>query len=478
MNITPKLRWQIRLQSSTFVILLLIIIGLLAWLSTRYTYQADWTLGNRHTLSEASQRLLDQMPDPVTITAYVTQHSATDEELRESISDSISRYQRYRPDLNLRFVDPDTVPTEIRENGIRTNGELLLRYQGRTEHLLQQQFSEAELTTVLNRLARAQKHTIAFLDGHGEHSPLRFADYDLSEWARRLTERGIEIKVLDFAKTPQLTNDNKLLVIADPQSKLLPAEVTQVINYVDKGGNLLWLLEPETSLQGLEPLAEKFGLTVLAGVIMDPSSQLFNMGLARPDLVSITSDGYGEHPITENLYLRTLLPRAAALKMDSPAGWEVTPLLMTHPQVQLSQSSAQPTPEKINENAEVTEKTEEAVDTSEPLTVAVTLTRLVENLNQENEATSREQRIILVGESDFLTNAYLGLEDNIDLGIRMVDWLIQEDVFLDIPARVPTDRHLELSNTALFFLTIFFLIILPLSLISTGLLTWIQRTRT
>ena len=36
MEITPKTRWQYRLQSGLFLILFLAVIGLLAWISHRY----------------------------------------------------------------------------------------------------------------------------------------------------------------------------------------------------------------------------------------------------------------------------------------------------------------------------------------------------------------------------------------------------------------------------------------------------------
>ena len=51
MKVSIRSRRMIRLQNILFVVLFLGIIGLLAWLSTRYTYQADWTATGRNTLS-------------------------------------------------------------------------------------------------------------------------------------------------------------------------------------------------------------------------------------------------------------------------------------------------------------------------------------------------------------------------------------------------------------------------------------------
>ena len=48
MKVTVKSRRQIRLQNILFVVLFVGLIGVLAWLSTRYHYQSDWTANGRN----------------------------------------------------------------------------------------------------------------------------------------------------------------------------------------------------------------------------------------------------------------------------------------------------------------------------------------------------------------------------------------------------------------------------------------------
>jgi hypothetical protein len=105
--------------------------------------------------------------------------------------------------------------------------------------------------------------------------------------------------------------------------------------YVENGGNLLWLLDMN-QLWGLESLAQKFALTVEPGILVDPVSQFFQID--NPTMVSITTEGYAYHPITEGLdkYL-TLFPQAHGLKIETTAPennvWEAIPLLTTNAQV-------------------------------------------------------------------------------------------------------------------------------------------------
>ncbi|MCK5386655.1 MAG: ABC transporter, partial [Gammaproteobacteria bacterium] len=71
MEITKKSRNQIRLQNIIFIILFSTIITLLAWLSSQYNFESDWTRNNRNTLSDVSIKLLQQIPAPVTITTFI-----------------------------------------------------------------------------------------------------------------------------------------------------------------------------------------------------------------------------------------------------------------------------------------------------------------------------------------------------------------------------------------------------------------------
>ena len=104
---------QQRLQNLIFLVLFLAIIGLLAWLSTRYTLESDWTSNSRNTLSDTSIALLATLDKPVRVVAFVREGSFS----REAISKLLSRYQRNRADIELSFINPDTDPQTVREQG-------------------------------------------------------------------------------------------------------------------------------------------------------------------------------------------------------------------------------------------------------------------------------------------------------------------------------------------------------------------------
>jgi len=476
MQVTKRTHLQARLQNTLFMVLLVIVIGLIAWLSTRYEIKADWTVNNRHTLSEASQKLLDELSDPITITAY----ASNDNNLRKPIKDLVERYQRHKSDISLHFVDPFTVPGEVQERGIQVDGELIIYYQERSEHIREMP-SEQDFTSALQRVARTDKRLIVFLEGHGERSPTQ----DLSKWAQVLKDRGFEVQSLNFGETPKMPSDTQVLVIATPRKQLLPGEISAITDYIDKGGNLLWFLEPTVSLQGLEPVAEKFGLTRLAGMIVDPSSQL--LGIDNPAVVPITSTGYGHHPITAGFeqYL-TLFPQSVGLAVAPPEGWEETILLKTHPQawsetgelegtIQYNEETDINGPLNIafalvrDKSAPETEKKDESETTVAP--------EMAEDSEKDMESPPQKQRIIFVGDGDFLSNTFVGYAGNLDFGVKMMNWLAEDDTFIQIPIKTAVDLSLELSSNTVILLIGFFLVILPLALISTGILIWLRRRK-
>jgi ABC-type uncharacterized transport system involved in gliding motility auxiliary subunit len=120
-------------------------------------------------------------------------------------------------------------------------------------------------------------------------------------------------------------------------------------------------------------------------------------------------------------------------------------------------------------------------DKQGPLPLALALTKLThsesENIEDDSHENDVQQRIIVIGDSDFLLNAFIGYGANLDLAKNIFNWLGQEDDLLSIPTQIANDIHLDLSDNVLISLSFFFLILLPLALIIIGSLIWIRRRK-
>ena len=462
MKINRKTHLEIRLQNLLFSLLFLVAMGLVAWLSTQYSAQFDWTASHRHTLSEASRKVLDLVKAPVSITAYAREN----QQVREPIRDLVDRYSHYKKDLSLQFVNPDTQPEKVRQMGIQVDGELVIEYQGRSEKI--QEAGETSLTNALQRLATAEERTIVFIEGHGDRSPLGKANHDLQQFADELKRKGFTIAAANLATTPLIPDNADVLVIAGPRTNLLPGEVKLIGDYLSKGGNLWWLADPG-ALHGLEPLAKQLGISFLPGVVVDASTQL--LGIDDPTF-ALVSD-YPPHAITQGFQQMTMFPSAAAMEQVEKSDFEKEPLLAT---LARSWTELGPIEGKIAFDADKGER-------QGPLDLGYTVTRPLhpessdKDVDQEKSAASTpsEQRIVVVGDGDFLSNTYLGNGGNLELGINMVQWLSRGDALINIPAKIAPDGKLQLSPFASGTIAVGFLFILPLLLIGIGAWVWFKR---
>lgn len=461
MRVTRKSRLRLRLENISFVVLFITAAGLLAWLSTRYHLQADWTASGRHTLSIASQEVLKRLDGPVELTSYERGEPG----LREKIEAFVERYRRHKPDMTLRFVNPDTVPDRVRELGITANGEVIIAYGGRSEHL--QTLTEQAMTNALERVARAEERWLLFLTGHGERAPLGEANHDLGIWGKYLESRGFVVKSINLAELGALPEQTTLLVIAGPQVNLLPGEVAVIQRYLKQGGNLLWLADPGP-MRGLVPVAEALGLEFQPGVIVDPTTQLH--GIESPDVALVT--GYALHPITRDFDLLTLFPRAVGLQADPPAPWESQAFLTT------SGHAWSETGELAGEI-----RFDEQTEVGGPLDIGIALSRsLEEDKTSETNGRSGQpekasQRVVIIGNGDFLSNAFIGNAGNLDLGLNIANWLASDDALIAIPVHVAPDLYLTLSSVQMITMGFGFLIGLPLMLLGMGIFVWLRRRK-
>jgi len=444
MKVTQKTHLQLRIQNIIFIVLFLVVVAMLAWLGQRYNFSLDVTENNRNTLAPASIELLKKIDGPISITSFVAES--------DRIKKFIKRYQRYKKDISLTFIDPDIEPQLARENGIRVKGELVLRYGDRRENL--QVLTEQVMSNVLQRLGRSADRYIVFLEGHGERSPRGQANHDLSDWADQLQARGLNTQTINLGVTQKIPENVAALVIAGPQVNLLPGEMSIIGNYLTAGGNLLWLSEPG-ELHGLGVLAEQLGIEFLPGMIVDPTTQ--RLGLDDPRITVIAE--YGTQAVTNNFSNLTLFPQASAIEIVEGSEWQADPFLVTAAN---SWSETGPL------------KGELALDPGEdipgPLNLGVVLTRAQPTDSQQ------EQRVIVIGDGDFLSNQYLGNAGNQDLGLNLINWLSRDDVFLDIPVKTATDLSLEFSPTTAGLIGLIF-VLLPLVLLVIGFIIWRRRRR-
>jgi ABC-type uncharacterized transport system involved in gliding motility auxiliary subunit len=234
---------------------------------------------------------------------------------------------------------------------------------------------------------------------------------------------------------------------------LLKGEVDKIKRFLERGGNLLWLIEQEP-LHGLQPLAEYLHLQLTQGVVVDPAAA--RLGIEATIALSAS---YGFHPITENFSAyNTAFPFVRRIAVDPEVkGWQATTLV---------EVAANGWVETGVLTKDV--RFDQGRDVRGPVPIAVAL---------ERSQGGRTQRVVAIGGSSFLSNSFVGLLSNRDLGTNMLNWLAEDENLITIQPRARVDSELSLTQTSLAVIAIGFLVVLPAAFLFAGGMIWWRRRR-
>ena len=451
MKLDRRRRWWLTAHDLVFVVLVIALTALLAWLAREYRVEYDLTRAHRNTVSAATLDAVKRLEGPVAVTAYTMSSTARGENVHRRIELFLRPYQRVKPDISLTLVDPREQPKAAAAAGVRGPAEVVVEYRGRIERLTQ--LNEQSFANALTRLSRPGERIAMWLEGHGERSLTGAANHDLGEFGRQLQSKGFRLGSLNLGIAQEVPANASLLIIASPQVELIPAEVEKILRYLAGGGNLLWLIDPEP-LRGLQPVAEMLGLVVTPGTVIDPAVA----PRSGPPVYALgATSGYARHPVTEALNLNTVFPFARQIGSIENESWKAVPLVEVAQRGWVETGSLEG---KI--------VFDEKNDFPGPVNIATAFERTIKD---------RQQRVVVVGNSAFLSNTFLGNGGNLNLGLNLANWLAGDDRLVTLEPRPVPDASLDLRPATLYTIVFTFLLALPLAFTVAGVTVWWRRRR-
>lgn len=457
---TPSSRTQLRMQNTTTGLLAAALLAMLAYGTHRYPTQWDWTMDRRHTLEEQSVKAAQSFTEGLSATVYVQEST----DLRKQAEELLEKYRLANPGLSVRYVDPDLDPGAARREEITTYGTILLRFGDKSEKVTE--LSEEQVTNALVRLAKGEKKSIRFLTGHGEH-PLtgdesgppaaRKGDRNAyTQAAELLKGEGYGVEPLQLATEEAVPADTSVIVVAGPRKPLLPIEVERLQKwYGESGGRLLVMSDPDTS-SGLEPMLKEQGITLAPGIVIDLTARMLGASPTTPLLTRFDS----HHPATKDMGSRNataifMEARAVQLEPAQPGSTaKRTELFHGADRGWLETGSL----------ASGTVKYDADQDTQGPILLGVAV---------EEE----KRRLVVVGDSDFISDTYAGQLGNVDLFLNLVRWLARDENFIAIKPKPVLDAGLSLRQDTAILLLAGLVGVIPIALASTGLVIWSRRKR-
>ena len=347
-----------------YILLILGIFILINILAAKYYFRLDFTEDKRYTLSQSTLDIIENLTEPVTVTAYFSENLQPElDRMRQDFRDLLVEYNtRSNGMVVFKFVNPNEDPaTEQKavQAGVQT---LMIEAREKDQATTKKAFMgatvevgeqtevipfiqsgaqmEYELSSTIKKLTDTDKAFIGFITGHGEPS--------LQEQLQVVQQ----LSVLYMQEEVQITDSlnlakYKTLVWINPQDTIPAKDFRKIDQYLAQGGNLFIAINRvEAHLQqgmgmekntGLESWLASEGIQVNPDFVIDANCGAItvqqrqgvftiNQQVNFPYLPIIAD--FAEHPATSGIDA-VMMQFASSLNYTGDSTWKYTPLAFT-----------------------------------------------------------------------------------------------------------------------------------------------------
>jgi len=426
-------------------------------------------------------------------------------------------------DLKLSmFETPEQIQKEIDLKPEMNRFVMKLTYKGRSTFLriFNDQITwpmEAEVSAAFKRLLNAKIPVIAFVTGDGERKTGKKGDREYKTVTTEKTFRyalinqGFDVDTLSL-NTQDIPDNIKALVLADPQSELSAVAIKKIQAYIAKGGNLLIAGEPGRQ-QILNPLLKALGVQLINGML-EQESEDYSPTLVLPHLTkaAISFAKLLDKPSVDTLPVS--MNGVARLSYHDTIGFHIQPLLITKAGAVRNTMGRNPDLDVVSNKDDANTALTGGMHMmtasggggfvtavamggggfhkvsakglvkklplmpgnksipNEAFTTALSLTRQI---------NGKEQRIIISGDADFLSNSELGRYNpqvsNFYFSTALFSWLDYGQYPVDTSRPDAKDNRVTVSTDHVSFLKIVYIYILPGLILIFAAIFLIRRKR-
>lgn len=449
---------------------ILVVLGILVainYIGSKQNKRWDLTANKQFSLSDQTRNVLAKLDSPLQVRVF-----AQDTDF-DRYRDRLKEYQYASKQISTEYIDPDKKPQIARQNQVERFGTVVFEYKGRTERVTSD--SEQDLTTGIIKVVSGQQRKVYFTQGHGEKDTASSERDGYGTIAGALGRENYAVDKMVLAQLAAVPDDAAVVIVAGPRIDFFPNEIEALKKYLGKGGKLLLALDPPDKvdsppLTNLTSLAHDWGVDVADDILFDLSGMGRLVGTS--ELVPLAAS-YPSHPITQGFKVVTGYPlsRSVAAVSGGVNGHVAQSFVET------GQQSWAKNDAKAVLSSKKGIEIDEAKDKHGPLSVAAAVSAPASAgpSSADASATKPETRVIVIGDSDFAANAYLGIGGNRDFFMNMTGWLSQQENLISIRPKEPDDRRITLTATQQANIQWLAILIMPGVIFGSGVYAWWRR---
>jgi len=395
------------------VVLAGVIAGAAYKVSNDHDKTWDLTTEGSYTLSDHSISIASGIEEPVEILAFYRKGSPD----RDNFARLLGRFQEHTDKLTVSYHDPLSSPRMAAEHEVTSDhGTVILSTADGRKKRLEGDITESELTARIILLLSRVEHRICWTIGHGEPDP----DDEYSEAGLGQLVLGLEALNYQVTKSLVLTEGVdaacEVLIIASPDSDWQPVEREALAKYVANGGQVVVLIDPFESDE-LAGELERYGVAVGADLVWDENFENMMAGLDDPSVIVLRRRNFMPHAITSSMGAVVVMSLARSVgPLPDVEGIAVESLLETG-------FSAWA---ETNPNGETVEPNPGEKLGDVPLMVVAEIMdpSVLDVPGVMGEAGGR---MVVIGDSEFASNALINVGNNKDLLLNTIAWLTKEE---------------------------------------------------
>jgi ABC-2 type transport system permease protein len=442
----------------------------------------DWSSGQMYTIGDVSKGILENIDQPVVITALFTEDQASSYGYT-SILPMLKEYTDAGKDkVTLRYIDPDKTPAVLKEvdpsgylgakkgdfvvTCAATGKAKLITYaaifQTQTDYTTYQTTltgvtAEQSLTGAIKYVLATTTPTVYFTTGHDE------LDYQTkySAIVGILKSNNFDVKSLDLFSTSALPDDCATLILADPTKDITTGEALVMKDYLELGGSLMVITSFNTT-----------SFTNLNNLLID-----YDIAISNDKI----REGDKDHRLNDDPYVLRAIAPTSSITSQAIDGFTLADNVRAITALTSGKSYVKVEPLLTTSAQGVIETAGDPAASSTPGTQTFAL--LSDNTGFQNGSTVIDStRIMVVGSSsifsDSLINAYGQNIINAGLFYYGVQWLAGSDAVdkLYIDAKVPPTYTVTKGNTTINAMTaVFVMVLLPLLFLVLAMVVYRKR---